>query len=124
LFLSSQKYAPDLDFLPIPDPVVKKAPDPGSGTLSMTNAAFVSVILWTRILIKNDFPEVRDGKSTGFELEAFALVILTFYSNNREVYRKCFLSDPVRIKLGSQPIYFQLCQIMGMTTILQTKNNI
>jgi hypothetical protein len=25
---------PDLDFLPIPDPEVKKAPDPGSVTLS------------------------------------------------------------------------------------------
>jgi hypothetical protein len=37
LFLSSRKHDPgcdlDLDFLPIPDPGVKKAPDPGSGTL-------------------------------------------------------------------------------------------
>jgi hypothetical protein len=31
LFLSSQ--VPDLNFFPIPDPGVKKAPDPGSGTL-------------------------------------------------------------------------------------------
>jgi hypothetical protein len=37
-FLSNQKYYPgwfipdsDPDFLPIPDPKVKKAPDPGSG---------------------------------------------------------------------------------------------
>ncbi len=26
-------FTPDLDFLPIPDPGVKKAPDPGSATL-------------------------------------------------------------------------------------------
>jgi hypothetical protein len=27
---------PDLDFLPIPDPAVKKAPDPGNATLLRT----------------------------------------------------------------------------------------
>jgi len=26
---------PDLDFLPIPDPGVKKAPDPGSGSATL-----------------------------------------------------------------------------------------
>jgi hypothetical protein len=26
---------PDLDFLPIPDPVVKKPPDPGSGAATL-----------------------------------------------------------------------------------------
>jgi hypothetical protein len=41
-FLSSRKYdpgcsswIPDADFLPIPDPGVKKAPDPGSGSATL-----------------------------------------------------------------------------------------
>jgi hypothetical protein len=28
-------FIPDLDFLPIPDPVAKKAPDPGSGSATL-----------------------------------------------------------------------------------------
>jgi hypothetical protein len=46
IFLSSRKYDsgcssrildPDADFLPIPDPGVKKAPDPGSGSATLLN---------------------------------------------------------------------------------------
>jgi hypothetical protein len=33
---------PELDFLPIPDPGVKKAPDPGSITLLYTGIKWVS----------------------------------------------------------------------------------
>ncbi len=42
-FLSSRKYYPDvhpypdLNFLPNPDPGVKKAPDPGSGSATLLN---------------------------------------------------------------------------------------
>jgi hypothetical protein len=36
LFLNSRKYDPDPDFLPIPDPGVKKAPVLGSATLVLT----------------------------------------------------------------------------------------
>ncbi len=32
---SSRIRIPDLDFLPIPDPGVKKAPDPGSGSTTV-----------------------------------------------------------------------------------------
>jgi hypothetical protein len=31
---------PDLDFLPIPDPVVKKAPDPGSGSATLSTIIY------------------------------------------------------------------------------------
>jgi hypothetical protein len=33
MFRLSRIRIPDLDFVPIPDPGVKKTPDPGSGTL-------------------------------------------------------------------------------------------
>jgi hypothetical protein len=51
LFLSSRKYdsgcssrirIPDLEFLPNPDPGVKKEPDPGSGTLKILRRCFLA----------------------------------------------------------------------------------
>jgi cohesin complex subunit SCC1 len=42
-FLSSRKYDPDADFLPslIPDPAIKRAPDPGSGSATLVGDFFV-----------------------------------------------------------------------------------
>ncbi len=37
-------FIPDLDFLPIPDPGVRKAPDPGSGN-QIRNIAFLLELL-------------------------------------------------------------------------------
>jgi hypothetical protein len=59
LFLSSRKYDPgcssqipdpDADFLPIPDPEVKKAPDPGSGSATLIRILIFLPIPDRRIL--------------------------------------------------------------------------
>jgi hypothetical protein len=40
-------FIPDLDLLPIPDPGVKKAPDPGSATL-ITSRSLAKNVVFTR----------------------------------------------------------------------------
>jgi hypothetical protein len=40
----SRALDPDLDFLPIPDPVVKKAPDPGTGSATLFITVFLILI--------------------------------------------------------------------------------
>jgi hypothetical protein len=82
LFLSSRKYDPGCsfwiriqdpgpDFLPIPDPGVKKVPDPGSATREKRGVNFVSVSIdhvpVSRLLYENkiySFVDINDGFSS------------------------------------------------------------
>ncbi len=45
------KPDPDLDFLPIPDPVVKKSPDPGSGSATLPTRIFCHCEMKRRHLV-------------------------------------------------------------------------
>jgi hypothetical protein len=54
---------PDLDFLPIPDPGVKKAPNPGSGSTMVNNTHYLRLLGFlsmTQVPIKKE----RTGKSS------------------------------------------------------------
>jgi hypothetical protein len=50
---------PDADFLPIPDPGVKKAPDPGSGSGSAT----LNPLHKNKRLLSADVPDAGNGET-------------------------------------------------------------
>jgi hypothetical protein len=53
---------PDFDFLSIPDPGVKKAPDIGSGTITLQDTSWKSELYeeWIQLSFKNDDFDLKD----------------------------------------------------------------